>query len=157
MSYLSCPWTRKLSRSLSAFNMVNCAVLGDTLRETHRINEMISIKSNCQSSNSHFSNLHPCLNFSKGHCIQKTHIKVGFTEIGHMTYFEVTTRRWYNHDPLCVNYRRCSWLGRTCDYKEDLHGELPLKVVVTLAEILQLKYKTATTGKKNSKEELKQS
>jgi hypothetical protein len=74
-----------------------------------------------------------------------------------MTYFEVTTRRWYNHDPLCVNYRRCSWLGRTCDYKEDLHGELPLKVVVTLAEILQLKYKTATTGKKNSKEELKQS
>jgi hypothetical protein len=42
-------------------------------------------------------------------------------------------------------------LGRTCDYKEDLHGELPLKVVVTLAEILQLKYKTATTGKKELK------
>lgn len=68
-----------------------------------------------------------------------------------MTYFEVTTRPWYNHDPLCVNYRRCSWLGRTCDYKEDLHGELPLKVVVTFDEILQLKYKTTTTGKKELK------
>jgi hypothetical protein len=68
-----------------------------------------------------------------------------------MTCFEVTARHWYNHDPLCVKYRRFSWLGRTCDYKEDLHGELPLKVVVTLAEILQLKYKTATTGKKELK------
>jgi len=121
------------------------------LRETLRINQRISIKSNYQSSNSHFSNLQLCLNFSKCHCIKKTHIKVGFTEIGHKTYFEVTTRRWYDHDPLCVNYRRCSWLGRTCDYKEDLHGELPLKVVVTLADILQLKYKTATTGKKELK------
>lgn len=76
---------------------------------------------------------------------------MSFTEIGRMTYFEMTTRRWYNHDPLCVNYRTCSWLGRTCVYKEDLHGELPLKVVVTLAEILQVKYKTATTGKKELK------
>ena len=121
------------------------------LRETLRINQMICIKSDCQSPNSHFSNLQLCLNFSKYHSINKTRIKVGFTEIGHTTYFEVTTRRWYNHDPLCVNYRRCSWLGRTCDYKEDLHGELPLKVVVTLAELLQLKYETATTGKKELK------